>query len=339
MPGDTTKTPRVKFLTDERDQVHLISNRAAPAAAQHYIIAEAAVEYTLADFGAIISQEIRGQDFSICDYRFFISRQVTLFPYTALPLLTLVYVLQGTLACELAGQGAVLLKEDFYYLFYVPPRIRHQAYFPPGDYHVFHINLSAVYLNHLQDNYPGLKELLDRLRLHSPDGRKEIEIPLSFGARLVIDQVLQSKESESERDMFMQARIRDLLLLYMKDMRKPDHKPVRNREELYQQKLILAKHILDTHRGRPLTIAALSRKILLNDFKLKTGFRKKFGKSVLGYQVALRMDAARQLLLSSKRPVEHIAAQLGYEDKSSFIKKFKKHFGATPLQFRKQNQK
>lgn len=51
-----------------------------------------------------------------------------------------------------------------------------------------------------------------------------------------------------------------------------------------------------------------------------------------------RLEVARHLLQEDKKPIKHIIKYVGYDDKSSFYRQFKKYFGVTPSQMREQTQ-
>ncbi len=64
-------------------------------------------------------------------------------------------------------------------------------------------------------------------------------------------------------------------------------------------------------------------------------FKKCFGQSISDYINYLRIEKAKQLLSSTKKPLIEIISEIGYCDVSSFVRKFKKEVGTTPGGFRK----
>lgn len=72
---------------------------------------------------------------------------------------------------------------------------------------------------------------------------------------------------------------------------------------------------------------------------LRRQFRKETGQPVVEYFNAIRLERARELLVTTQMDIAEIVAQIGYIDVSSFIRKFKARFGVTPGKFREQNQK
>ena len=59
------------------------------------------------------------------------------------------------------------------------------------------------------------------------------------------------------------------------------------------------------------------------------------GTSPLRYYLNLKMDAAKDSLRNSEKPVRLIARELGYEDEFYFSRIFKTYEGISPLTYRK----
>ena len=81
---------------------------------------------------------------------------------------------------------------------------------------------------------------------------------------------------------------------------------------------------------------AQANQLPIEEFKLKNGFRELFGNGVYEYLRSERMQMARSLLNESNRSIKEIASMTGYRSVNSFIKAFKKLYGVTPGDFRKQ---
>ena len=75
----------------------------------------------------------------------------------------------------------------------------------------------------------------------------------------------------------------------------------------------------------------MSREHLSRLFHAKSGMR------YIDYITKLRMEAAWRLLTTTDLPVAEIFQSVGYIDRSSSTKKFKKHFGLTPAEARVQH--
>lgn len=67
-------------------------------------------------------------------------------------------------------------------------------------------------------------------------------------------------------------------------------------------------------------------------------FKKEVGLSPMQYINQKRMQRAKRLLLSSQSAVQEISRQVGISDPNYFAKQFKKAYGQTPREFRKNHQ-
>jgi AraC-like DNA-binding protein len=77
----------------------------------------------------------------------------------------------------------------------------------------------------------------------------------------------------------------------------------------------------------------LVQKFGMNKFKLKLAFKAVSGLNVHAYITRLRVERAKELLESTDRTIEFIAAKVGL-DKSNLIIQFKKLTGMTPSEWR-----
>ena len=104
----------------------------------------------------------------------------------------------------------------------------------------------------------------------------------------------------------------------------------RSRDE---EALAAAASYLEENLDENHSLAGLSRKVALNEFKLKRGFRERFGITVFGYLRQCRMDRSRQLLLSRRYTVLEVANAVGYANPSHFARAFRGCFGLNPKAF------
>lgn len=99
-------------------------------------------------------------------------------------------------------------------------------------------------------------------------------------------------------------------------------------EALHQAKEIL----LHTWREPP-SLIQLARKVGLNDFKLKSGFKELFGTTVFGFVRRQRMEEARMLLEQGRANVTEAAYLVGYSNISHFASQFHRTFGSAPGEY------
>ena len=100
-----------------------------------------------------------------------------------------------------------------------------------------------------------------------------------------------------------------------------------------------AKTILDENYDKHITIPQLARQSGINEAKLKEGFRELYGNSIHTYLQQLRLEKAKQLLLTTTMPITDITYHIGYSHVTHFTTLFKKEVGVTPTDFRNNNKK
>jgi AraC-like DNA-binding protein len=105
-----------------------------------------------------------------------------------------------------------------------------------------------------------------------------------------------------------------------------------------RERLQDAFEIIQASFAHPPTLVELARKVGLNEFKLKRGFKQTFGTTVYGLVLRERMNKARELLLAgdTQHPISitDIAEAVGYQHATHFTAAFKKHFGELPSTMR-----
>ncbi|KAA0993116.1 helix-turn-helix domain-containing protein [Dyadobacter aurulentus] len=152
----------------------------------------------------------------------------------------------------------------------------------------------------------------------------------------MLNLIREIKEADSRgplRNLLVQSRILELLALQIGQFRVPvASSEIFRADEM--EKLYQLKDFLDANFLRELTLSQLSRVCLLNEFKVKKGFKALFGLTVFGYLRKLRMEYAKKLLLDSALTVEEVSGRLGYEHAHHFSAAFKNFTGTSPSQFK-----
>ena len=95
------------------------------------------------------------------------------------------------------------------------------------------------------------------------------------------------------------------------------------------------RRYMEEHLDEPLTIPALSRRACLSATAFKEGFRRLYGLPVHAWLRQRRMEQAAELLRGSSLSVLGVAQSVGYGSASQFTAAFRRKYGVTPAQFRK----
>jgi len=159
--------------------------------------------------------------------------------------------------------------------------------------------------------------------------------PICHRKRVVLDSLLSHNYSGSLENIFVNAKIHELLLYSLECL-------VDEKEEVFsckflandldREKILNAKEILLQHIGDPITIKELSRKVAINECYLKKGFKEIFGTTIFDFYQQQRMEHAKYLLYEKGLSVTDVSAILGYSSISHFSTAFKKHTGLKPCE-------
>ncbi|GAB3319198.1 hypothetical protein GCM10027299_11520 [Larkinella ripae] len=148
----------------------------------------------------------------------------------------------------------------------------------------------------------------------------------------LINDIQNNRSSGPMRNLLLQSRVLELLALEIEQFQTPagpsDTMPSDEVEKLHHLKAYLNSHFLADH-----SLAQLSRYCLLNEFKVKKGFKQLFDTTVFNYLRKLRMEYAGQLLRNSALSVDEVADRLNYEHSQHFSIAFKKYTGISPSQY------
>ena len=95
------------------------------------------------------------------------------------------------------------------------------------------------------------------------------------------------------------------------------------------------RRYMEEHLDEHLTIPTLSRRALLSATTFKKGFHRMYGLPVHTWLRQRRMERAAKLLQDSSLSVLGVAQAVGYGSVSQFSAAFRRQYGLTPAQYRK----
>ena len=100
--------------------------------------------------------------------------------------------------------------------------------------------------------------------------------------------------------------------------------------------LIDLKKTFDTAYNEPFSLDNAASKYRINKYRLCREFSAYFQDTPLHYLNHVRIEHAKELLLTTDEKICNIGQQVGIENTNHFIKLFKEKTGVTPLTFRKE---
>lgn len=148
----------------------------------------------------------------------------------------------------------------------------------------------------------------------------------------IVKKIHQNQFQGAARLMFLKSQITELLAHFFSQLETQVEQPLK-KEDL--NKLYLAKEIMSQNMASPPSLKELSKRIGLNNNKLKKNFKELFGIPVFKYLQHERLMKAHELLSNGTSNIQETAWFVGYESLSSFSNAFQKKFGYRPSQIKK----
>ena len=100
-------------------------------------------------------------------------------------------------------------------------------------------------------------------------------------------------------------------------------------DHLFRRLQVAKTYLHDTWQA-PFSLAEVAQVAALSEYHLSRLFKACFGQTIFSYHESLKMERAREMVLTRQTPIYELSYALGYEDTSYFIRRFKKHYGVSP---------
>lgn len=148
----------------------------------------------------------------------------------------------------------------------------------------------------------------------------------------ILHQLLHCPYEAGLYRLYTEAKILELISVYLSEVvlqiDVPDFSSQLSLEDI--KCVRLAKEILDSNMTNPPTIKLLSKRVGLNEYKLKKGFKELFRTPVHTYVIQRKLELAKLMLDSGTMNVSEAAGHAGYGNVSHFAAAFRKQYGINP---------
>ncbi len=285
-------------------------------------------------FGKIMLQEINAGQSTIYYNVYRVQEDLALdFSSSESAVLTQI-ALKGSLRHDINEIGPLYLKTGQFNFFHYPS-LQGTTYFERDqEYRTFNTAYTPDTLRELLPHFPYLETVLHNITqgryglLFKDNGWVTAQI------RDIADYVLGCPFEAELRSYYFNMKMKEFLLLMLTQeqlrLAALDKMTKSNFDSIQE-----SRQIIDTRFDAHITLSDIARQVGLNEFKLKSGFRRLFGIGMFEYLLKTRMQKARNLLQETKLPIKDVARRTGYTSKQSFQNAFKKYFDETPGSFRR----
>jgi AraC-like DNA-binding protein len=216
---------------------------------------------------------------------------------------------------------------------YLGTQSYHNLYLSDNDYQLsidkeivnVHIEIDKeYYLRLLPENETWADEIREKIfknQVYYPG-----EFPLTPAMIQSLHTLFNSPLSGPLKKLLAEAKVQELLALQLFNFgSRQSNLSARERDLMGGVRSYLDAHFLEEH-----SLKSISQRFGINEFKLKSGFKKAFNTTVFDYLWNKKMEHAHTLLADyQQRPLE-VANLVGYQYTNHFSTAFKKKFGYSP---------
>lgn len=189
------------------------------------------------------------------------------------------------------------------------------------------------YIEQLLDNYQTLRPAIGR----GKDQLFRQNASVTREMSSLITELYNTNRTGVMKQMYLDIKSKELLLLQIEQYILTNTMSTSTKISITDKsKLVEAKEIIEQNFQNPLSLIQLAKRVGLNDYKLKKGFKEEYNTTVFGYVYQLRMEYAHKMLLNTEIPIKEIANYCGYEHVQHFTTAFKRMYNITPALYRKQ---
>lgn len=108
--------------------------------------------------------------------------------------------------------------------------------------------------------------------------------------------------------------------------------------KLEDERMARALRFLEENLDREIGIPELCEEVGLSRARLTHLFKETYRRPPMMLLEKLRLDAAANLLVATRHPISEIAPRCGFRDPLYFSRRFRRHSGLSPSEYREKNQ-
>jgi AraC-like DNA-binding protein len=203
------------------------------------------------------------------------------------------------------------------------------------EYTYFLMVLSKDYYFHLIDKQSSLQEdFVQDMEKGQFLSFVQEDMTVTPEMMRIIGELKDNQKTGELRRLHTEAKVMELLICQLEQFNAENKDPRRLLKGADIEKLEQARVILENNLTNTPTQKKLAMDVMLNESKLRRGFKDYFGTTIHDYSVRLRMEYARKLLIEERRSIYETAEITGFTHQNNFSSSFKKYFGISPSDIR-----
>jgi AraC family transcriptional activator of pyochelin receptor len=283
--------------------------------------------------GEILLSEIQEEDFCVWHIEYNIQENVTLTIQQDPPnsSVGLSFSLKKNIPYLIKNLRAGVAKRNHYNLTFLPES-HCELSLRKGEYESFGVEFMPEYLRKLgRDNAPLFREFVLSVLEGRPSSITEAHHVANSQIMDIVNELVHFRYPGTMPSLYIKSKVVDLLRLSIENIYTAGKDITTSGISTSDLKALTSvREFILANLDNPGTLPEIAIRTGINEFKLKTGFRKAFGKSVIAFVHEERLLRAKALITETELPMKVIAIKAGYRNLSNFTTAFRKLFGYPP---------
>jgi len=200
----------------------------------------------------------------------------------------------------------------------------------------FGINFpKQVFIDLLQDEDDSLRQFCKDVIAGNTIVIAEKWGTITSPIQTVLDEIIMNPYKSTLQNIFLFAKTLELLVLCIdnyKNIRSKSYHYLRTTAD--KEAIVAARDLIIKHVSNPLGLSEIAKRVGVNEFKLKYGFKEMFGTTLFSYLREKRLGLATQYLSDTDKAISLIAEELGFSSPQHFSNQYKQKFGVSPKEVR-----
>ena len=286
------------------------------------------------DIGQVLVQELRSDHYILRYNIFRFIEKISLHSKVVKQGLHTRFMLKNNVQHYVKDAQRIDLREGQYTMIWSSQAESLSRFEKNTEYKTLDIFYSPSILQQLASYFPELETVISMEPGHPlllADTRR-----IAPAMKDIIREIMECSFDPAISQFYFDCKVREFLYLLLNDTYNNDLSASLRLSSFDTEAIQEARRILlQDISKKPMTIPELSKKVSVNEFKLKKGFRELFGTSIFECLTEARMEKARELLLSTDLPIKAICIHAGYARITNFITAFRRRYGYTPGSLRR----
>jgi AraC-like DNA-binding protein len=162
-------------------------------------------------------------------------------------------------------------------------------------------------------------------------------VKLSSQAIALGEAIFDNPYNGKSKQFYREAKVIELLAYQIDELTKTDQDPDSTGVKLTAREETLIEYchqLLLSSLENPPSLIELAREIGMSDYRLKSGFRQRYGTTPNRFVVEHRMTKAKELIKRGDMTVSEVASAVGFSSLGSFSNSFYEKFGVRPSELK-----